>query len=114
MSKWRKANRGGGKTRNRWKLHEDAVVAEIMRRERVGSLVLEEPEAEASVGVAVATSTTTVVSSVEVGGYGSSATAREVMLASYADDIRRIHRKFDAEEAGVRKPNPNERLAVAR
>ena len=36
------------------------------------------------------------------------------MPASYADDIRRIHRRLDAEEAGVRKPNANERLAVAR
>ena len=36
------------------------------------------------------------------------------MPASYDDDIRRIHRAMDAEEAGLRKPNANDRLVVAR
>ena len=36
------------------------------------------------------------------------------MAASYADDVRRVHRAMDAEEAGVRKPTQAERVATAR
>ena len=45
MSRWRKANRGGGKTRLRWKMRDEAVVAEIARREREGTLFSKYPAA---------------------------------------------------------------------
>ena len=34
--------------------------------------------------------------------------------ASYADDVARIDREMDAEEAGAKKPSRNEKLAAAR
>ena len=34
--------------------------------------------------------------------------------ASFADDVARIDREMAAEEAGVRKPNRNDRLVAAR
>ena len=39
---------------------------------------------------------------------------QEIMPTSYSDDIRRIHRNLNTEVAGVRKPNANMLLALAR
>ena len=39
---------------------------------------------------------------------------RPMYPASFADDLARIDREMAAEEAGVRKPNRNDRLAAAR
>ena len=113
---WRKANRGGGETLRKRKMRNDAVVAEIRRRERDGSFFSEEQVApvQAVVSAAGAAIATTVVRSVDAGGAGTSAGARDIMPASYADDVRCIHRALNAEEAGLRKPNANDRLIVAR
>ena len=86
---------GGGSTRRKWKERNEAVVREINYRKQTGTLFSEEPVAP-------------------VQAVTGSAGAREVMPASYADDIRRIHRALDAEESGLRKPNANDRLVVAR
>ena len=104
MALWRKANRGGGSTRRMWKKRNDAIVTEINYRKQTGTLFSEEPVVPVQVVTNVAGAT----------GMESSAGARDIMPASYADDIRRIHRAMDAEDAGLRKPNANDRLVVAR
>ena len=107
MALWRKANRGGGSTRRMWKRRNEAIVTEVKYRKQTGTLFSEEPVVPVQ-SVAVA------AGAAGVSGAGSSAGARDIMPASYADDIRRIHRAMDAEEAGLRKPNANDRLVVAR
>ena len=116
MTLWRKANRGGGETRRKWKMRNEAVVAEIKSQERDGSLFSEErvAGAQAVLEVARAACTSTSVRAVNTEGAGTSSGACDVMPASYADDVRRIHRQLDAEEAGLRRPSTNDRLIVAR
>ena len=116
MALWRKANRGGGSTRRMWKRRNEAIVTEVKYREQTGTLFTEEPvvPVQSVTAAAGAAGVEPVVRSVGAGGAGSSAGARDIMPASYADDIRRIHRAMDAEEAGLRKPNANDRLVVAR
>ena len=101
MTLWRKANRGGGSTRRMWKRRNEAIVTEVRYRKQTGTLFSEEPVVPVQSVTAVAVAAT-------------SAGAREQLPASYADDIRRIHRQLDAEELGLRKPNANDRLVVAR
>ena len=116
MALWRKANRGGGSTRRMWKRRNEAIVTEVKYREQTGTFFTEEPvvPVHSVTAAAGAAGVEPVVRSIGANGAGSSAGARDVMPASYADDIRRIHRAMDAEEAGLRKPNANDRLVVAR
>ena len=116
MYRGRKSNSGGGKTRNSWKVRDHAVIAEVVRLVQEGTFFGEESveQVSALATVAEAAVASTSVHVVDTAGVGSSVVAQEIMPASYADDIRHIHRNFDPEEVGVRKPNANERLAVAR
>ena len=95
---------------------DDAVVAQIKRKEQDSSIFSEERVAKtpASEEVSLVTFATASVRIVEARDPVSSATAREVITITYADDIRRIHHRLHAFEADARKPDANERLAVAR
>ena len=46
MTRWRKANRGREKTKRGWKVRDDAVVAEVERRDLEGTLFSEDRESE--------------------------------------------------------------------
>ena len=108
LKRWRRANRGSGRVARMIKARALAMEAELKRREG------EDEECEQS---AVAH---TVAAGVSASGAGPSsavaptAGAVDVMPASYAEDIRRIHRNLDVEEAGVQKPSSNERAIAAR
>ena len=133
----RKANRGGGSLLRMMKERDEAVIDELDLRKANGELspaiahYVEAPEdAEAdkersnaidgTLGAGPSgqelSSTHTLTESATANVDNSTAAAGECELysASYADDVRRINRQLDAEEAGVKKPNRNDRLVAVR
>ena len=108
LKRWRRANRGAGRVARMIKAHALAVEAELERREG--------EDAGCEQG-AIAHTVEAEVGASDVGpssAVGQTSAAVDIMPASYAEDIRRIHRNLDAEEAGVRKPSSNERAIAAR
>ena len=98
QARLKKANKGGGKLKKDMQKRDAAIDEELNRRLGDGSLY-------------------SAVDAEVVANADQSAQpvpTQDVMPASYADDIRRMHHKLDAEEAGIRKPTQNERVAAAR
>ena len=133
----RKANRGSGRLLRMLKELDEALIAELDLRKANGELspaivhnVEEsadaEPDKERSKpidGTSGAgpsgqelSSKHTLTESATDNVDNSTAAAGECELhpASYADEVRRIHRQLDAEEADVKKPNRNDRPVAAR
>ena len=115
----KKANRGGGRNQRIMCERDEAVEAELARRTGDGTLLTPIPPENSTMHPA------DQASSINEEGEGDNkepaverstpGSSSGIMYpASYADDIARIHRDLDAEEAGVRKPNRNDRLAAAR
>jgi len=97
-SRWKKANKGGGKRARMFAEREAAVIAELQYRETNGTIGEEEMDARATSPVDDSAKTVTPV----------------LYPAAYAADIARIEREMEAEEEGVKKPSRGEKLTSAR
>lgn len=93
--RWKKANRGSGRLARMLRERDAAVIAELGRRQH-------EPDTTVSASANVTATT-------EPGP-----SARALYPATFADDVARIQREMDAEEAGVKKPSRGDRIAASR
>ena len=116
--RFKKANRGGGRLLRFLRDRDHAVGEELRRREAQGEL---SPEATPDVPNVVDNSITDgdpndnkTATSTAVDNSTAVPSSRVLYPASFADDLARIDREMAAEEAGVRKPNRNDRLVAAR
>ena len=112
----RKANKVGGKLRKDMAKRDAAIEEELNRRLGDGSLC-SAMELQVSAVATGSRAGSSVAGAAAAGGADESAppVARaDIMPASYADEIRRMHRKLGAEEAGIRKSTQAEREAAAR
>ena len=107
--RWHRANRGGGRLIRMMRDRDEAIRVELDLRKTNGELSLAPTIIEGD------TSRKPVEdASARVDNSTAATTPKEIYPALYADDVMRINRQMDAEEAGVRKPNRNDRLVAAR
>ena len=123
QARWKKANRGGGRLLRALRERDEAVQQEINRR--TGANELLPPRVDAAAlpdgnnamnGHVVASTAAADHSALQnkADNFAQNVDDAGLYPASFADDVARIDREMEAEEAGVKKPSKNDRLLAAR